>query len=138
MQLLSILLGLIIVALIKLINPGRKETPEALETPEAGGLAETYDDRVRDILKAALESLKRQGAGGFGPWIPSILDGGPQLYIVKRTARKIVVEREWTGAAPAVALTAIRFTLDELAGGRFNLDGLLEAESALMRLEAGE
>jgi len=43
------------------------------------------------------------------------------------------VERVWTECSAAEALTAVRWTLRELAGSRFNLSVLYDAE---MKLEA--
>jgi len=66
-------------------------------------------------LKAAYLSLKSQGGAGYGCWISSCL------------------ERLQNGryVSPKVALRALYMTRDELAGRRFNLDGLNKAIEAL-------
>ena len=94
--------------------------------------AETYDERVREILTACMCDLRAQHASGFGPWIPACLDGANTLDIVDIDARgRIKVERPWTGCSPAVALTAVKWTLKELAGSRFKTAKLQEAVALL-------
>ena len=134
---LSILAGLAIVGLLKLINPGHNVRQNA----ENADLSDFYgpdEDRVHEILKAVYIDLKRQRAGTHGPWIAALLDGGPEMYFTGDIDRwgRGRAEREWRRVEPAVALTAIRFTMDELAGGRYNLDALRAAESELLEMGA--
>lgn len=91
----------------------------------------SYDDRVLAILKECRLDLTRQGACGFGPWISSLLDGSPRMWVTERTERFVRVEREWTGASPSVALTAVEWTIRDLAGRRFSLDALYKARAEL-------
>jgi hypothetical protein len=91
----------------------------------------SYDDRVLAILKECRLDLTHQGACGFGPWLSSLLDGSPRVWITERTERGVRAEREWTGASPSVALTAVEWTIRELTGRRFCLDALYKARAEL-------
>jgi len=135
--LLPILLGLIIVAFLKL-----NEKPTArhdAENAEISDFSGPDDDRVHEIVKAAYLDLKRQRAGTHGPWLAALLDGGPELFFTGSVDKwgRDRTERQWRRVEPAVARTAIRFTIDELAGGRFDLDGLRRAEAELAEMEKG-
>ena len=85
------------------------------EAARAAPREESEDERaekVRDIIHAARLSLSEQKAGGFGPWLTSV------MYRAKPDAK--------------VALTAVRWTLEELAGSRYDLSELVWAEQELM------
>lgn len=138
MTILAILAGLAIAALLKLINPGHNARHDA-ENADLSDFCGPDDIRVHEIIKAAYLDLKRQRAGTHGPWLAALLDGGPDFFFtgsVDKWGRERA-EREWRRVEPAVALTAIRFTMNDLAGGRFDLDALRRAESELEKMEKG-
>ena len=135
-SLLLILAGLAIVALLNLVNPGSARDNDRNDDYNCPDY-----NRVHEIIKAAFLDLKKQRATGFGPWLSALLDGGPGFYFTGSVNEngRCLAEREWRRVGPDVALTAVRFTLQELAGGRFNLDGLRRAEAELEKMTgAGE
>jgi len=75
---------------------------------------------VGRILYNAFRSLHRQGAGGYGPWLSSCIERINKGYIVPNK----------------VALQAVRRTIADLDGSRFNIACLLKAESELMEMGA--
>ena len=138
MTILAILAGLAIAALLKLINPGHDARHDA-ENADLSDFCGPDDIRVHEIIKAAYLDLKRQRAGTHGPWLSALLDGGPEFYFMGAVDQwgRDRTERKWRRVEPAVALTAIRLTMQELAGGRFDLDALRRAESELESMEKG-
>ena len=74
--------------------------------------------RVFEILNETHRSLDRQKVRGYGPWLSCL------------------IERRCGDAN--VALTAVRFTIRDLAGSRFNLDALNKAAAELKEMGAGE
>ena len=72
-------------------------------------------------LLASYRSLQSQKAAGFGPWLSACIRRCKEGYFVPA----------------AVAATAIRFTLDELAGKRFDT-GVLAAALYELEKEDGE
>ena len=96
------------------------------------------DDPVRSVVENALKDLKRQRAAGYGPWLSSLLDGGSSFYFDGAPDRwgRVRVVREWRGVGPEMALSAVRFTIRDLMGSRFSLDGLRRAERELMDMGA--
>jgi len=107
----------------------------AREEKEEG--APVTDGRVQAIIRAAYLDLKRQGASGCGPWLSSILETNAGDWCVGRTnkGRSVVVTEPANVPAP-VALTAVRWTIQELAGSRFDLSALYEAEKKLEAIVA--
>lgn len=76
--------------------------------------SEVVEDTGPDVLgivRNANKSLTRQKAAGYGPWLSAVISHG--------------------GAPINVALTAIQWTISELWGSRFNLDGLYAAKTEL-------
>ncbi len=125
---LSIFAGLIIVALLQIIQPGSKSRakdicddydPENEKEKGGGGyILDLYGmperiegDGVLKALLSAFRDLEKQRAAGFRNWIPACIEQAQRGYEIP----------------PEVALTALRMTRDELTGSRFNLDGLNEA-----------
>lgn len=140
----GILLGLCLVGILKLTDV-RKRPDAETETPTCGEMVEDVEDvdydPVHEILKAAYLDLKRQKAGVRGPWIESLLDGGSEFRFtgIPDAWGRVGVLREWRRVEPSVALTAIRWTIRDLKGRRFDLGGLLEAEAVLEEMTgAGE
>ena len=80
---------------------------------EAGQVGEAEDRgaEVLSVVYRAYASLRSQGAAGYGPWLSSVISHG--------------------GGDASVALTAVRWTIRDLEGRRFDLGGLLEAEAVL-------
>ena len=110
------------------------ENQEAIAEEEETGAGVYGLEEVRDILAGCQKDLERQRAGGFGPWIACLLDGGYEMEITGYDKHGFPkVGRVWTECTAAEALTAVRWTLRELAGSRFNLSVLYDAE---MKLEA--
>lgn len=138
-MLFSILLWVIAITLFKLIGNGRNARQSA-ENAEISDFSALDDVRVHEIIKAAYLDLEKQRARAYGPWLSALLDGGPGFYFtgtVDQRGRERA-EREWRRVEPAVALTAIRFTIRDLAGSRFNLDGLRRAEAELEQMGEGD
>lgn len=98
----------------------------------------TEDDPVREIVESAFRDLKKQRAVGYGPWLSAILDGGVSFSFSGVPDRwgRVRVVREWREVGPETAITAIRFTIRDLEGSRFSLDGLRNAERMLMAMGA--
>lgn len=139
-MLFSILLWVVVIALVKLVNRGREKARQRAENAEISDFPSLDDERVHQIVKTAHLDLKRQGAGAYGPWLATLLDGGQEFYFTGAVDKmgRDKAERVWKRVGPSVALTAIRFTLRDLAGSRFDLAGLLRAEAELEQMEAGE
>ena len=136
-MLFSILLWVIAITLFKLIG-NRRKARQSAENAEISDFPALDDIRVHEIIKAAYLDLERQRARAYGPWLSALLDGGPGFYFtgtVDQRGRERA--REWRRVEPAVALTAIRFTIRDLAGSRFNLDGLRRAEAELEQMGEG-
>lgn len=90
----------------------------------AGYLLDRYDrpekeegEGVLSALLSSYRSLRDQKAAGFGPWLSTCI-------------RKI---QSGVYVPANVALLALRWTRDELAGRRYDLAGLDEAIAALER-----
>ena len=117
----------------------KKEEEEALyefETGAGAGLdnvvTDTKAEQVRGILTDCRRDLDRQHAAGFGPWISALLDGGYEMEVTGYDRQGVpIVARDWTECSAAEALTAVRWTLQELAGSRFNTSKLQEAVALL-------
>ena len=101
---------------------------EALEK-ERGEVA---DGRVQQIVRAAYLDLKKQGVSGCGPWLSSLLETSAGTWCVGKTNKgQSVVVTEPMSVRADVALTAVRWTIRELAGSRYDLTGLYEAQNKL-------
>lgn len=99
---------------------------------------ETFDENEYEaflLVKSAYDSLKKQRACGYGPWLSCILERSIKYEIVKDGRGRVGVHYEGT-CPPNVALTAVRWTMNELAGSRFDLSQLAFAESALLEMGA--
>ena len=136
----GILLGLCLVGILKLTDGRKRTSTEAspigdglLVEDEIGNLGDVDGDPVHEVLKAAYLDLKRQKAGARGPWIESILDGGSEFRFtgLPDAWGRVKVVREWRRVDPSVALTAIRWTIRDLYGCRYDLSGLFKAEASL-------
>ena len=152
-SLFAILAGLAIAALLKMIDPPRKVAPEIAENGDLGDFPEPDEDRVHEIVKAAYLDLKRQRAVSHGPWLAALLDGGAGFFFTGTVDKwgRARAEQEWRRVEPAVALTAVRWTIRELLAApvsydkdgnemprrTFNLDVLRRAESELANMEEG-
>lgn len=125
-----------IVAIVvsKLLTDRRKRAEE--ESILAAYATETEnDDRVDDILRGCVLDLKRQRAGGYGPWLASLIDG--PLFIQYDDRGRIQVKTLTRPITPGLALSAVHRTIAELSGGRFNLDALYRAASELANMMEG-
>ena len=125
--LIAIIVGLIIVAILKLHE---KKGTASIETAQD---ETAYEPKlVRDILADCRKDLDDQHVAGCGPWIASLLDGGYEMEVTGYDRHGLpMVERAWTECSAAEALTAVRWTIRELAGGRFRTDKLQEAAALL-------
>lgn len=72
--------------------------------------------KVKAIARAAHLALTRQRAAAFGPWLASIIEA----------------QEPKAGEA----LTAVRWTIRELDGSRFNIESLYQAEQDLLEMGA--
>lgn len=99
---------------------------------------ETFDENEYEaflLVRHAHESLEKQHACGYGPWLSCILKRSIKYEIVKDERGWVSVYNEGT-CPPSVALTAVRWTMNELAGSRFDISQLSFAESALLEMGA--
>lgn len=93
-------------------------------------------ERAQEIVVACEKDLHRQKAGGYGQWLPSLMEGPMYIYYDEKGGMQVkTITRQVT---PGIALTAVRMTLNELMGSRFNLDTLLWAEAELEKMGEGE
>ncbi len=92
--------------------------------------------QVQRILTECYHSLTKQNAAAFGPWIPSLLDGGCDFTLYRDSQGRVHVERQHRTVSPEVALTAVRWTIAELSGGRFDLSTLYAAQRELLEMGA--
>lgn len=111
---------------------------------------EVVSTEVQRILKRCMNDLTRQKAAGFGPWIPSLMDGGYNFQILYDSRGRVRVERQHRDVDPRVALTAVRRTLEDLLSApvsydkdgremprrRLDLETLLLAERELLEMGA--
>ena len=116
---LSVFAGLVIVALLRLFNPGAKSKQDDICEPEkekgeGGYLLEIYcaperveGDGVLKALLSAFRDLKRQRAAGFRNWIPACIEQAQRGYEIP----------------PDVALMALRKTRDEMSAPRYEKEG---------------
>lgn len=100
---------------------GRRAQMEALERVRQDAKRREEGWAVRQALTDAYKSLTNQRAAGFRCWIPACIE---------RVGRGEEVPA-------AVALMAIRWTLNELAGSRFDLS-VLEAAAASLESKTGD
>lgn len=130
-----IFVAVAIVAVYEFIQFLRKRAGEKVQIAYAVQIEQS--SRAKDIVFYCEKDLRRQKAGGYGQWIPSLLEG--PMYITYdekgRVQVKTISERPIT---PGIALTAVRMTITELMGSRFNLDTLLWAEAELVKMGEGE
>ena len=134
---LSIFAGLIIVALLQIINPGRKsdvndiyenDDPEIEKEKGGGGyILDLYGmperiegDGVLKALLSAFRDLEKQRAAGFRNWISACIE----------------MEQKGFDVPPEVALTALRLTRDEISGPRFVREGFPTVYYDLSALDA--
>lgn len=100
---------------------GRRAQMEALERVRQDAKRREEGWAVRQALTDAYKSLTNQRAAGFRCWIPACIE---------RVGRGEDVPA-------AVALMAIRWTLNELAGSRFDLS-VLETAAASLEAKTGD
>lgn len=77
-------------------------------------------ETIRGVVKKAHKALERQHAAGYGPWLTALLPRGGER------GRDIT---------PGIALQAVRMTIADLAGSRFNIRCLWEAEAVLEEMK---
>ena len=119
---LSIFAGLIIVALLQIINPGKKshandicETYEPENEKGGGGyILDIYGapeqiegDGVFNALLSAFRDLKKQRAGVHRGWIAACIEQAQRGYEIP----------------PEVALCALKKTREEISAPRFEKEG---------------
>lgn len=92
--------------------------------------------RAHEIVFTCHRDLERQRAGGYGPWLASLLEGPMYLSYDERGEVRIKTMTRHT--TPGIALTAVRMTIRELTGSRFNLGVLFRAETELREMGAGD
>ena len=104
---------------------------------EKKGATQVADGRVHEIVRAAYLDLKRQGVSGCGPWLSSLLETSAGAWCVGKTNKgRAVVVTEPMSIRADVALTAVRWTIQELTGSRYDLTALYEAEKKLEAIVA--
>lgn len=82
------------------------------------------EEEARGIVKAAHMALEAQKAAGYGPWLTCLLRRAGE------PGRRVT---------PGIALQAVRMCLSDLAGSRYNLQCLYDAQAALEEMTgAGE
>lgn len=111
----------------------QKAKEEALLAYEAATAEKSA--RAQELVLSCERDLKAQRAAGYGPWLPSLLEGPMYIYYDERGG--IQVRTMTRPIAPGVALAAVQRTIGELAGSRFNLDTLLRAEAELEQMWEG-
>jgi len=79
------------------------------------------EEEARGIVKAAHMALEAQKAAGYGPWLTCLLRRAGE------PGRRVT---------PGIALQAVRMCLSDLAGSRYNLQCLYDAQAALENLGA--
>lgn len=86
--------------------------------------AARVEEEARGIVKAAHMALEAQKAAGYGPWLTCLLRRAGE------PGRRVT---------PGIALQAVRMCLSDLAGSRYNLQCLYDAQAALEEMTgAGE
>lgn len=78
--------------------------------------------RVNQILTECLISLTRQRARAYGPWIPSLLDGGYNFTLYKDSRGRVSAERQHRVVSPNVALTAVKQTIADILAAPVSYD----------------
>ena len=121
------------IVIAKCLADRRKRAEESILAESAAEMENAA--RVQEILQSCAVDLKRQRAAGYGPWLSALLDG--PLYLQYDEQGRVQVKTLARPVTPGLALSAVRRTIGELAGGRFNLDGLMRAESELEHLGEG-
>ena len=116
---LSVFAGLVIVALLQIINPGAKSKQNDICEPEnekgeGGYILDMYctperleGDVVLKALLSAYRDLRKQRAGGVRGWIPACIEQAQRGYEIP----------------PEVALMALRKTRDEMSAPRYEKEG---------------
>lgn len=121
------------IVIAKCLADRRKRAEESILAESAAEMENAA--RVQEILQSCAVDLKRQRAAGYGPWLSALLDG--PLYLQYDEQGRVQVKTLARPVTPGLALSAVRRTIGELAGGRFNLDGLMRAEAELEHLGEG-
>ena len=78
------------------------------------------EEEAREVVRVAHMALERQNARAYGPWLTCLLTRAGE------EGRKVT---------PGIALQAVRMTIADLAGSRFNLRPLWEAEATLEEMK---
>ena len=82
------------------------------------------EEEAREIVRGAHFALEAQKAAGYGPWLTCLLRRAGE------PGRRVT---------PGIALQAVRMCLSDLAGSRYNLQCLYDAQAALEEMTgAGE
>lgn len=91
--------------------------------------------RAEELVRECVMDLKRQRAGAHGPWLAALIDG--PLYLQYDERGRIQVKALTKPVTPGLALSAVRLTIADLSGGRFNLDALYRAARELSNMGEG-
>lgn len=98
----------------------RREQEERAEKRAKEALQEAeilrMEEEAREVVRVAHLGLVAQHAAAYGPWLSAILSRAGE------PGRRVTV---------GLALQAVRMTILDLAGSRFDLNCLFEAEAAL-------
>ena len=114
--------------------PTREEIVASMAAPMADNPGDDEEeDDVKRIVTECYGDLRRQRATGYGPWLSAILDGGPSMHFVGERDEwgRCEVTRASRKATPEMALEAVRRTIGDLIGRRYDLTALYEAEEEL-------
>lgn len=113
-----------------------REEKEHNELCERVSKRELAGVKVNAVLKRCYADLTKQHAMAYGPWISSLLDGGYNFSMYRDSRGGVHVERQHRTVSPEVALTAVRWTIAELSGSRFDLSTLYAAQRELLEMGA--
>ena len=128
---LTILLSLPVIIPVYLHLRRGWKRQDALELAEMQERNDARSQKVHEILFAVYNDLRKQRAAGYGPWISTLLGGGSLFISGYDEDGRAHVENTGREICPEIALTAIRHTISDLVGSRFNLDALVHAADEL-------
>lgn len=115
-------LAFIVPVCIHLMSKRMREDGEYNKVVERVKEREVVSTKVQRILKRCMDDLTRQNAAAFGPWIPSLMDGGNNFYISYDSRGRVHVERQHRDVPPSVALTAVKRTIEDLLSAPLSYD----------------
>ena len=94
----------------------RRQRQEAEEKARIEAETARVEEEARGIVRGAHMALEAQKAAGYGPWLTCLLRRAGE------PGRRVT---------PGIALQAVRMCLSDLAGSRYNLQCLYDAQAAL-------